>query len=107
MKNKTDELVFESTGLTEYFDEMLLNLQSDFKVITINVDCDPDICLRRVHSRDQSIHIDVSDEEVNEINSARMSEKPDTDFQIFNSEETVDELKTQIKEIIKFTADTK
>lgn len=67
---KLDTVVFESTGLTEHFDKMLLSLQSDFKVITIKVNSDKAICLDRVKSRDKSMHIAVSDDQVNEINSA-------------------------------------
>ena len=59
-----DQLVFESTGLTEYFDEMLERLKSDFQVVTIGVFANGTICLERVKSRDQEIHINISDDQV-------------------------------------------
>src|SRR5437868_6515393 len=62
------KLVFESTGITPYFDKMLKSLQRDFKVITIKVMADDSLCLHRVKTRDQSIHINVSDDQVIAIN---------------------------------------
>lgn len=63
-----NEIVFESTGLTPHFDRMLENLQRDFRVKTIYINAQADTCLNRVKSRDLTIHIDVSDQQVNMIN---------------------------------------
>ncbi len=105
--NKIDNLVFESTGLTEHFDRMLSSLQSDFKVITIKVNTDTNVCLNRIRSRDQSIHIEVSDEQIYEINAAVLAKNWNSDFEIENSNKTIDELKTEIKKIIKCSAPNK
>src|SRR5690606_4651051 len=59
-KNK---IIFESTGLTEYFDIMLESLRRDFQVTTIGIYADSTTCLERVKTRDQEIHINVRSEE--------------------------------------------
>ena len=59
-----NELIFESTGLTEAFDLMLANLKQDFNVVLIKIKTDLDKCLERVKMRDNSIHINVSDEKM-------------------------------------------
>ena len=79
------QLVFESTGLTPYFDAMLANLQRDFPVITIRIEADPDTCLARVKHRDQSLHIDVSDAHVQMINEQVLARDLPTDHRIINT----------------------
>ena len=96
-----DSIVFESTGLTDHFDKMLYDLQSDFKVITISIIAESKECLERIKSRDQSIHINVSDEQVNKINEAVIVKNIPTDFVIINSNKTESNLKEEIANIIK------
>ena len=78
-------VVFESTGLGVHFDQMLQNLKSSYKVITIGIKTDPDLCLKRIKSRDQSIHIDVSDKDVKYINSLVRQRNFECDFEIDNN----------------------
>jgi len=100
---KFDNVVFESTGLTRYFDSMLNNLRTDYKVTTIKINADKDLCMERVRTRDQSIHINVSDNEVEMINNAVARKMMQTDFEIDNNNSTKNELKEQISEIVKMT----
>ena len=95
-----DRVVFESTGLTEFFDKMLANLKSNFEVVTIGVFAESKLCLERVRNRDQSIHISVSDEQVTMINQKVIEKNMKTDFKILNNEEN-DDLLEQIKNIVK------
>jgi len=95
-----DRVVFESTGLTEFFDKMLSNLKSDFEVVTIGVFAESKLCLERVRTRDQSIHINVSDEQVTMINQKVIEKNMKTDFKILNNDEN-DDLLEQIKNIVK------
>jgi shikimate kinase len=78
-------IVFESTGAGIHFEQMLKNLKSDYKVITICIKADPDLCLKRIKSRDQSIHIDVSDKDVKYINSLVRQRNFECDFDIDNN----------------------
>ena len=80
----TDVLVFESTGLTAHFDRMLENLKRDYRVTTIGVHAESATCLARVRARDQSIHIKVSDDDVERINTKVRERALKTDFTIIN-----------------------
>lgn len=77
-------LVFESTGLTSHFDDMLVNLQRDYHVITIGVKADSELCLERIKNRDRSIHINVSDKEVTRINSLVLQKNRVCDYELRN-----------------------
>ena len=95
-----DKIVFESTGLTNSFDQMLINLRKDFSVFTIQIEADRDTCLTRVKSRDQSIHINVSDEQIKNINEQVQLKKIETDYFIDNEKKSEGELKQEIVKII-------
>ncbi|MEN8117332.1 MAG: hypothetical protein ABFS16_10155 [Bacteroidota bacterium] len=98
--NKTDKLVFESTGITKYFDRMLESLKEDFRVTTIGIHADSKICLNRVKTRDKTIHINISDNQVITIN-AKVREKDFTsDFHIDNGAKTNEDLIKELKDIL-------
>lgn len=98
---KYDDIVFESTGLSGYFDAMLENLKRDFSLLTIRIVAMDELCLTRVRTRDKSIHIDVSDNQVKKINSQVKEKKFITDFSIINNDKTDVELTNELKTIIK------
>lgn len=100
-----DKIVFESTGLTEYFDLMLESLRRDFQVTTIGVYADGTTCLKRVKSRDQDIHINVSDDQVLMINEKVRERNIETDFLIINEDKSENELITEISKSIEMTID--
>ena len=91
-------IVFESTGLGAHFKEMLENLKRSFKVITIGIKADQELCLERIKSRDQSIHIDVSDEDVLLINSLVRRMNMNCDYEIDNNG-TIEEFSSLLKNI--------
>ncbi|QSE97220.1 nucleoside/nucleotide kinase family protein [Fulvivirga lutea] len=103
--NQTDKLVFESTGLTEHFDRMLLSLRKDFRVTTIGINADSNLCLDRVKSRDQTIHINISDDQVNMINEKVRSRNFQPDLSIFNQNKSEFEIVKELESI--FRMDTK
>lgn len=96
----TDKIVFESTGLTEYFDKMIESLRKDFQVVTIGVYADSRICLKRVKSRDQAIHINISDDQVVMINEKVRKRNLGTDFSIINEEKSENELINEISKLL-------
>lgn len=98
--NETDSIVFESTGLTDYFDQMFHNLKKDFQVKTIVVYADSKTCLDRVKSRDQKIHINVSDDQISTINEKVRERDFQTDFRIVNEAITEKELLQELEKII-------
>lgn len=70
-----DEIVFESTGLSDSFDQMLENLRHDFLLITIGIKANDELCLDRVSNRDQTIHINISDDQIMLINKQVLEKK--------------------------------
>lgn len=98
---KYDDIAFESTGLSEFFDTMLENLKRDFSLLTIGIIAKDELCLTRVRTRDKSIHIDVSDNQVMRINNQVKEKKFITDFSIINNDKTDVELIKELKTIIK------
>lgn len=100
-----DKIVFESTGLTEYFDIMLESLRRDFQVTTIGIYADSTTCLERVKSRDQNIHINVSDDQVLMINNQVRERNFETDFLIINEHKSEKELINEIAKNIERTND--
>ena len=102
--NNFQIVTFESTGLTEYFDQMLNSLKMDFKVVTILVKADSNICLHRVKNRDAVIHINISDEQVININKKFLEKNFKADFQIDNNDKTKKELLLELQKILISTA---
>ncbi|GIL22983.1 MAG: hypothetical protein BroJett042_14960 [Bacteroidota bacterium] len=98
---ESDKLVFESTGLTQYFDRMIQNLNQDFKVTTIGVYADSTTCLGRVKSRDQDIHINVSDDQVLMINEKVRQRNYKTDYLIINENKSEAELINEVANIVR------
>ncbi|HMQ69932.1 MAG TPA: AAA family ATPase [Ignavibacteria bacterium] len=96
-----DKIAFESTGLTAHFDRMLKNLKKDHNVITISVYANEELCIKRVRSRDKSVHIDVSDEQVKLINRMVIEKNMITDAVIINDNINEEELVEEIREIVK------
>lgn len=95
-----DKIVFESTGLTANFDQMLENLRNDFSVITMGVNASDELCLYRVRTRDQINHINISDDQVNKINHMVKKKLLITDFNLINDNKTKEQLISEIKQLI-------
>lgn len=95
-----DKIVFESTALSEYFDLMLSNLKKDYNITTIGIKADSNICLERVLSRDNRIHINISDSQVTYINQKVLERNFQTDYQINNMKINEIDLKIEISLII-------
>lgn len=101
--NDNDKIVFESTGLTDYFDQMLENLKISFHLTTIGIYTDSKTCLDRVKTRDQNIHINISDDQVIMINEKVKEKNFQTDYRIDNEVKTERELINELKNIIDET----
>ncbi len=97
----SDGLIFESTGLTDAFDRMLVNLKREFSVALVQVSADPERCLKRVKARDAFIHVDVSDMQVNLINAAVSKKKFTFDGKVENNEAKTAGLIAQFGQIIE------
>lgn len=87
-----DEVMFESIGLTDAFDQMLLRLKRDFRVTLIQIQTDLEKSLNRVKTRNQSEHVNVSDEHVMAINRQAVSKTFAFDGVIDNNKATAEEI---------------
>lgn len=99
--NHWDKIVFESTGLTRYFDRMLENLKKDFQLFTIGIYSESTTCLARVQERNRDIHIDVSDDEVDHINTEVRLKNFQPDFRINNENKPEKELVEELGKLLK------
>jgi shikimate kinase len=94
-----DDLIIESTGLTEEFKQMLKRLRIDFSVKLIKIDAEPALCIERVKERDNKDHINISDNDVEKINKLAMKVKFDYDVVIDNNSKTVEEVLKGLKKL--------
>lgn len=67
--SRSDTVCFESTGASEQLKLLLMELRGQSTVHLVQVQADPIQCIERIHSRDTSIHIPVSDGDVERINA--------------------------------------
>ncbi len=93
-------IVFESTGLTSSFDEMVERLKNEFAVIMIEIQANDKLFLHRVKTRDQSIHVDVSAEQVRHLNRRVRIKNIKTDFSLDNNDKTLKDLTAEIHQIV-------
>ena len=65
-----ETICFETTGASQQTPWLLAELGRLAEVLLVQVRADPAQCLERIHSRDASIHIPVSDADIERINTA-------------------------------------
>lgn len=83
--SQKDTITIESTGASGFFPSFLDSLRKKYSVRLIAVRTPLNRCLERVKTRDQSIHIPVSDDRVNEINAIASRVQLPWDLEIDNS----------------------
>ncbi len=99
--NEKNRIIFESTGLSENFDSLLENIDRDYKVVTIGVYADNDTCFRRIQERDPNIQIDLTQEQLEEINLLIKEKNIETRFQIDNGDKTMYQLINELSDIVE------
>jgi len=60
---------FDSTGASAYFPWLLSELGKLARVVLVRVLADPAQCIERIHKRDASLHIPLSDDSIDRINA--------------------------------------
>lgn len=78
-------IIIESTGASDAFPAFLHALRSRYEVMLISICAPLERCLERVRSRDQALHIPVSDDRVAEINERAALVRLPWDLEIDNS----------------------
>lgn len=61
-------VVLESTGTAPWFPQQLAGLEAIGDMILVKVEAPMALCMDRIHQRDASTHIQVSDDRIAEIN---------------------------------------
>lgn len=84
-------VMIESLGAGEGFNRMYSSLKNKYEVKLVKVYADLKECLRRVRTRDNSEHIPVSDEKVEEYNKIAASINHPWDAVIDNNTPATDE----------------
>ena len=97
----SDLLTIESTGISKYFEPFLRKLRNKYNLKLIKIDTSPKTCLRRIKSRDSSIHIPVSDDIIEQVNREAFEVDLEFDTVIENEKSSDDEILMQINEMIK------
>jgi shikimate kinase len=78
-------IIIESTGASDAFPAFLHALRSRYEVTLVSIRTPLERCLERVRSRDQTMHIPVSDDRVAEINERAAVVRLPWDLEIDNS----------------------
>ncbi|MBE9512019.1 MAG: shikimate kinase [Bacteroidetes bacterium] len=89
---KTDRIIIESTAAHEEFHNFLARLRKKYNIKLVKISAPLDLCLNRTISRDQTIHIPVSDNRVEEINRKAFSVDLPFDLVIENDKRTDKEI---------------
>jgi len=97
----TDWITIESTGTTDYFTTFLGNIKTRYDVKLVKIKTNPELCLKRVKSRDSSIHVPVSDNIVDKINRDALKVDLQYDLIVNNDKSTDKEIIESIQKIIK------
>ena len=84
-------VIFEATGSSRYFPEVLARLRRQYDVRLIRIRCPLELCSERVAQRDAAEHIAVSDELLESINRRAAGVELDWDLEIDNSGPAPDE----------------
>ena len=64
-----ETICFETTGASAYTSWLLTELSRQAVILPVQVLVDPSQCLERIHRRDASLHIPVSDDAIEQINA--------------------------------------
>ena len=88
----TNEVMVETLGVGEGFEEFFAALGRQYEIKLIRVTASPDVCLRRVKTRDSTNHIAVSDAKVAEYNRLATAVEMEWDGVIDNTEPTTEEV---------------
>ena len=97
---ETNTLIVESTAASTEFHNLLSRLKANYEVKLIQIIAPLDLCLERIKKRDQSIHIAVSEAQIEEINRISSSADLPFDLTIKNDKTTDDEIIKKFSSLI-------
>jgi len=96
----TDRITIESTGTTDYFHKFLDRIKVKYDVKLVKIQTNPELCLKRIKSRDSSLHVPVSDDIVDKINQDALKVNLNYDLIIDNENSSDDKILEDIKKVL-------
>ncbi len=96
----SDRITIESTGTTEYFNPFLKRLKNKYNLKLIKIETSFSTCLKRVKSRDASVHIPVSDDLIEQVNLEASTVDLEFDAVIENEKSTENEILNKLRNIL-------
>jgi len=96
----TDRIVIESTGTTDYFSTFLDRLKTKYDLKLVKINTSPELCLKRIKSRDLSTHVPFSDDIVKQINQDAFKINFKYDITINNEKSSDIEILEKIQKIL-------
>jgi len=97
---ETNRLIIETTAADNESIKFINRLKNYYLVKLIKVSASPETCLKRIKTRDQSIHVLVSDERLEEINRISLMVDLSFDLVINNDDLSNEEIIEIILQII-------
>jgi predicted ABC-type ATPase len=101
-----DEVIIESLGAGAGFEQLHASLKEKYAVKLVKISTNLEECLRRVRNRDNSDHIPVSDEKVQEYNKIAASIDRAWDAIVDNNGPATDKAILQAIELLRPAAST-
>lgn len=98
--SKNEIISFESTGTSSYFLTMQKSLKKDYNLLTLAIKAPPEVCLQRCIERYQRGQIDVSANEIIQINKTAARLLSRADEQVINASEKEGDIKQRLKRIL-------
>jgi shikimate kinase len=96
----SDRITIESTGTTVYFGIFIDRLRTKYDLKLVKIRTSTELCLRRVKSRDSSIHVPISDDIVEQINRDALKVDLKYDIIIDNEKSSDDEILENFQKIL-------
>ena len=83
---ETDSLVIESLGIAKDFKPFLVQLLCEYNVKLVRLRVPPEVCLKRARSPEEGGPVDVTDEQLRELNFASEQVEMEWDLEITNED---------------------
>jgi shikimate kinase len=97
---KNDAIIFESTGAFYYFNTFLKSLQSKYVVKLIFIHAPFELCIKRIHQRDQRKHLKMSERLIKKVYNKSNTLKYKYVLKINNAVQSDDNIIKSFKQIL-------
>lgn len=96
-----DILCIEALGIGQQYHQLTTEMMAHYKVVYIRVQTNLDLCIQRIQSRDQSVHINVPLEQIRMYNEMVQNTKFDWDLIVNNTDTPIENIIYDIEHLLK------